>query len=648
MADPTAEEQAPSAATPPEAQQGPQGQASGAAPEVAGGKAEEQRRKSADLMRQEQIGAQAPEEAYAQSKAKVAPPAAAVTPLPSNLRGAMERSFGVSFAAVRLHHGSALADQLGAAAFVQGDDIHFASDAPDLRAPEGKRLLAHELAHVVQQRSGVAEEAAADPEAEADAAAAAAVAGKTAKVSRGSVPRGTLQMGTTQPAAAPVKTATSAPAAKRPPSAAAVQSATGRVQDSSVNRTGDFNVAGTARGNDYEFVNNGGKYYVRRKPQATKDAKTVAAAGGDPTSTRKPGALKPQNDSSAQLFDAKTEASAALLQTPEGGAELASGGAGTLRGEGTVLGASASASAAGSIGPDGLEVKAGAAVNLTLAAGKLIWTLPTAEFDILGEKIKAQFGTELSAEVAASAQGNVGLTAGKKDKGIAVQASGGGEAFAGARAGFKLFGKGMWVTPDGEKDFVGAFAGVEGWAGAAAAAQFTASLVPKVKFEGYLGAAVGVGASCKVGVEAHLYHIGALGYTLARKGLPLAFQGLEQYADQITDFISSGGAWLLREGAVYVGAVSTALLGDGEAIDAIDRGLHLHMRPMERAALLDKLMSGTCFDAEEDAIVRVLRDSKARGELWAVVGAVTGGADQILWKLDGEQDSAARGLLGIA
>jgi len=46
--------------------------------------------------------------------------------------------------------------------------------------------------------------------------------------------------------------------------------------------------------------------------------------------------------------------------------------------------------------------------------------------------------------------------------------------------------------------------------------------------------------------------------------------------------------------------------------------------------------------------LQILRDSKRRGELWTVVAAVEGGVDQILWKLDGDQDAAARQLLGVS
>lgn len=79
-------------------------------------------------------------------------------PLDAALRADMEARFGRSFGQVRIHAGpeagrSAL--ELNANAFTVGSDIAF---APGRYAPHtgaGRRLLAHELAHVVQQqRSG--------------------------------------------------------------------------------------------------------------------------------------------------------------------------------------------------------------------------------------------------------------------------------------------------------------------------------------------------------------------------------------------------------------------------------------------------------------------------------------------------------------
>ncbi|WP_326521386.1 eCIS core domain-containing protein [Halomonas kalidii] len=76
-------------------------------------------------------------------------------PLTPSVRGPMEHAFGIDFANVRVHAdatAAAQAAQRGAAAFAQGNDIHFAAGryAPD--TTKGRHLLAHELAHVAQQR----------------------------------------------------------------------------------------------------------------------------------------------------------------------------------------------------------------------------------------------------------------------------------------------------------------------------------------------------------------------------------------------------------------------------------------------------------------------------------------------------------------
>jgi hypothetical protein len=74
-------------------------------------------------------------------------------PLPPAVRQKMERLFGASFADVRIHHGPH-ASSIGALAFTRGSDIHFAPGQYNPATAQGQKLLAHELAHVVQQRSG--------------------------------------------------------------------------------------------------------------------------------------------------------------------------------------------------------------------------------------------------------------------------------------------------------------------------------------------------------------------------------------------------------------------------------------------------------------------------------------------------------------
>jgi hypothetical protein len=74
-------------------------------------------------------------------------------PLPADVRQPMEAAFGTSFADVRIHIDPRVTT-LGAHAFTHGTNIHI---APGQFAPgtvRGRHLIAHELAHVVQQRAG--------------------------------------------------------------------------------------------------------------------------------------------------------------------------------------------------------------------------------------------------------------------------------------------------------------------------------------------------------------------------------------------------------------------------------------------------------------------------------------------------------------
>ena len=106
-------------------------------------------------------------------------------PLPQDLREEMERRFGTDFGTVRIHDDAqahASAADLHAKAFTHGSDIVFSANRFAPHAGPGKRLLAHELAHVVQQRRGGAApvlNANASHERSADAAASAVANGQT-------------------------------------------------------------------------------------------------------------------------------------------------------------------------------------------------------------------------------------------------------------------------------------------------------------------------------------------------------------------------------------------------------------------------------------------------------------------------------------
>ncbi len=98
-------------------------------------------------------------------------------PLDPRVRADMEARFGSNFQDVRIHdrndaHHSAA--HLDAKAYTVGDDITFSENRYAPHTAEGKRLIAHELAHVVQQRrGGPSVDGAIGPALEGDAAAAA-------------------------------------------------------------------------------------------------------------------------------------------------------------------------------------------------------------------------------------------------------------------------------------------------------------------------------------------------------------------------------------------------------------------------------------------------------------------------------------------
>lgn len=78
--------------------------------------------------------------------------------LPPRLRGRMEASFGADFSAVRIHRDAEAAElsaSLSARAFTHGGEIYFGAGAYDPASRSGQHVLAHELTHVLQQRSAI-------------------------------------------------------------------------------------------------------------------------------------------------------------------------------------------------------------------------------------------------------------------------------------------------------------------------------------------------------------------------------------------------------------------------------------------------------------------------------------------------------------
>lgn len=76
------------------------------------------------------------------------------TGMPVGVRGHMESALNTDFSDVRVHADSPRAPEVGALAYTQGSDIHFAPGQFQPDTSTGQQLLGHELTHVVQQREG--------------------------------------------------------------------------------------------------------------------------------------------------------------------------------------------------------------------------------------------------------------------------------------------------------------------------------------------------------------------------------------------------------------------------------------------------------------------------------------------------------------
>src|SRR6478735_582503 len=79
------------------------------------------------------------------------------SPLPAPVRQEMETGLGADFGDVRIHSDSTAAKSaqaVQAQAYTVGNDVVFNAGAYDPESAAGRHTLAHELTHVVQQRSG--------------------------------------------------------------------------------------------------------------------------------------------------------------------------------------------------------------------------------------------------------------------------------------------------------------------------------------------------------------------------------------------------------------------------------------------------------------------------------------------------------------
>ena len=106
------------------------------------------------LVRRKPAGDAVAADAPAQLDRAAASPGA---PLPASLQEQFESSLGFALGGVRVHTGDdsvAAASSVGARAYAVGQDIHFNAGQYDPSSQAGQHLLAHEVAHTVQQGAG--------------------------------------------------------------------------------------------------------------------------------------------------------------------------------------------------------------------------------------------------------------------------------------------------------------------------------------------------------------------------------------------------------------------------------------------------------------------------------------------------------------
>ncbi|HWG99520.1 MAG TPA: DUF4157 domain-containing protein, partial [Pilimelia sp.] len=130
-------------------------------------------------------------------------------PLPAELRADMEARFGTDFGDVRVHTDAAAhesARSVNAHAYTVGSNIVFQRDQYDPASDRGRHMLAHELTHVVQQRSG--------PVDGTDAGGGVRISDPSDRFEREAVANADRLMATSPPGPASAPTA-AAPAAQR-------------------------------------------------------------------------------------------------------------------------------------------------------------------------------------------------------------------------------------------------------------------------------------------------------------------------------------------------------------------------------------------------------------------------------------------------
>jgi len=96
--------------------------------------------------------------------------------------------------------------------------------------------------------------------------------------------------------------------------------------------------------------------------------------------------------------------------------------------------------------------------------------------------------------------------------------------------------------------------------------------------------------------------------------------------------------------AGYDAASNAVYSGDNRARQAIAQGMHKTASLPARAQMIRDLLLGRTDPAEQDAILEVLRDARARGDLAALVDDI--GFHRLSFALDGSRNAQYHALVG--
>lgn len=102
----------------------------------------------------QRFGPSGPSEAGAGFEEQLATTQGGGQPLPDQAMGEMNEAFGADFSQVRIHNDSSavqMSKDIGAQAFTHSNNIYFNQGKYNPDSNEGKKLLAHELTHTIQQ-----------------------------------------------------------------------------------------------------------------------------------------------------------------------------------------------------------------------------------------------------------------------------------------------------------------------------------------------------------------------------------------------------------------------------------------------------------------------------------------------------------------